>query len=176
MTGDTSEFKRNLLCKSTILRRRHLVTCWRHINQSTDDTRLGVRNLHRFVGSHDEESLESVGVGRAELLIDGHHLVRHQTVDAGVILNAREIAIMLNCHQRVRSERLQCKCIAGGAKVFGVEAGVVPIKELLNDIDDSALTGSNCTIEHHKLLKFLGIASYNGSDTPLNFVALLGRI
>ena len=49
-----------------------------------------------LVGSHDEESLESVGVGRAKFLVDGHHLVRHQTVDAGVVLNTRKIAVMLN--------------------------------------------------------------------------------
>ena len=87
MIGDAAELEGNLLGESSILVGRYFIASWRYIDQSADDAGFSVRNLHRLVSAHDEERLEPVGVSRSELLVDGHHLMGHQAVDAGVILN-----------------------------------------------------------------------------------------
>ena len=59
------------------------------------------------------EALEAVCVGRFELFIYCHQLVRNQTIQSSVILNTRQITIMLNRHKRIRLECLQCKGVTG---------------------------------------------------------------
>ena len=174
--GNAAQLKGDLPGQPPVLVRRNLVPGGRHVDQPSDDTGFRVRNLDRLVGSHDEEGLKAVGVGGAELFVDSHHLVGHQRIDAGVVLDAGEVAVMLNGHQRIGAEGLQSKGVAGGAQVLGAEAGVVSLEELHDHIDDGALSGAHRSVEDQKLLQLLGLPGNDSPDAPLDLVPLLGRI
>ena len=173
---NATQLKGDLLGQRPVLRRGHLVSGGCHVDQPSDDARLGVRNLHRLIGAHDEERLEPVGIGRTEFLVDRHHLMGDQAVDPGIVLNAGKVAVMLDRHQRIGAKRLQSERVAGGAQILCVEAGVVALEELLDHIDNRALSRSHRTIEHQELLNPLGLSGDDGANAPFDFVALLGRI
>ena len=85
--GDGSEFKTDLLYRGFVLLGAQLFSRGRYINQPSDQARLGIGDLYRFVGAHEEEALETVGVGRFELLVDGHQLMRNKAVQARIVLD-----------------------------------------------------------------------------------------
>ena len=176
MVRNAAQLKGDLLGQRPVLRRGHLVSGGCHVDQPSDDARLGVRNLHRLIGAPDEERLEPVGIGRTEFLVDRHHLMGDQAVDPGIVLNAGKVAVMLDRHQRIGAKRLQSERVAGGAQILCVEAGVVALEELLDHIDNRALSRSHRTIEHQELLNPLGLSGDDGANAPFDFVALLGRI
>lgn len=98
---DSTQLKGNLFGQSPVFCGRDFISCGRHIDQSANNARLGIRDLDRLVGTHNEERFEPVRVGRTELLIHSHHLMRDQAVNSGIILNAGKVTIMLDCHQGV---------------------------------------------------------------------------
>ena len=100
----------------------------------------------------------------------------HQTVEPGIILDAGQITVVLNGHQRVALEGFQSKGVAGGAEGLCIKDGIISVKELLDDVEYSGLTSSRCPIEYHELLKFLGLSGHDGSNRPFNFVAFLWSI
>ena len=174
--GNAAQFKGDLLGQRPVLRRGHLVSRGGHIDQPPDDARLGVRDLHRLVGAHDQKCLEPVGIGRTKLFVDRHHLMGDQAVDPGVVLNTGKVTIMLDRHQRIGPECFQSEGVAGGTQILGIETGVVALEKLLDHIDDRALSRSHRTVEHQEFLNPLGLPGNDGPDAPLDFVALLGRI
>ena len=109
MVRDAAKFKRDLLDDGLVLLLRKCVPGRSYVDQSPNQTRLCVRNLHRLVGAHEEKAFEPVGICGFELLIHGHQLVRYKTVQPGIVFDPRQIAIMLNCNQRICLERLQSK-------------------------------------------------------------------
>ena len=83
---------------------------------------------------------------------------------------------MLNGHQGIAFESLQSKGVAGRAEGFCVKNGIISVKELLDNVEHSGLTGSRRAIEHHELLKFFGLSGHDGANRPFDFVAFLWSI
>ena len=174
--GNFTKLKPYLLDKRFVLLRRYLIARGRYVNQSPNQARPSVSDLDRLVCAHEQKRLEAVFVGRAELLVHSHRLVRHQGIEPCVILNPAQIAVVLNGHQRVFAKGLQGKAVAAGAKSLCVKHRSVAIKQLLNHIDDRRFTRARCAIEHHELLVLARIPRYDGSDRPFDLRALLWRI
>ena len=75
---NSTKLKVDLRNQLLVLLSWHLVAGGLHIDQTPNDTRLRVGDAYRVVGTEDEEALEAVLIGRLELLVDRHALVRHQ--------------------------------------------------------------------------------------------------
>ncbi len=102
--------------------------------------------------------------------------MRNKAIQAGVVFDARKVAIVLDRHERIALERLQSESVARRSEGFSVKDRIVALKELLDDVEYRRLTGSRRAIEHHELLEPFGVAGYNGADGPLDFVTLHRRI
>ena len=100
----------------------------------------------------------------------------NQAVEPSVVLDAGEVAIVLDRHKRIAFECLKSERIAGRAEGFCIEDGVVALKEFLNDVEHRRLTRSRSTIEYHELLEPFGLSGYNGANSPFDFVALGWRV
>ena len=98
---DCAEFKVDLIHQSKISFGRDLLVRRFHIDQSADDARLGIGDLYRLVAGHKQKAVRPCGIAGLVLLIHGHQFVRDNGVQLRVILNFRQIAIMLNGYQRV---------------------------------------------------------------------------
>ena len=106
------------------------------------------------------------------LLVNGHLLVRDDTVQPTVVVNPTQVAIMLNCNQRIVLECLRTKLIRSRSQRLGVKDCIISIKQLLNNIQHRRLTGSSIAIEHKKLLNIFCLASNNRANSPLNLSSL----
>ena len=112
VVSDRSKLELDLLHNGFVLIRVQLIAGGRDVNQPPDQARLGVRNPHRLVGAHKEESLKAACIGRFEFLVHCHQLMGDQTVEPGIILNARQIPVVLDGHEGIAPECLQGECVA----------------------------------------------------------------
>ena len=108
-----SQFKVNLFHDGLVFLGVQLISAGGDINQPSNQAGLGVCNPDRLIGAHKEKCFEPIGIGRFELFVDGHQLMRYQTVESGVILDTGEVSIMLDRHQRIALKCLQSKGITG---------------------------------------------------------------
>ena len=147
-----------------------------HVDEPANNTRLGVRDLHRLVRAHEQERPGLRRICRLELLVDDHVLVRDETVQLGVVLDATEVPIMLDRHERVLAEALEGELVVRPRQSLRVERRGISLEQLLNDIEDGRLTRASLAIEDEELLDRPTVAVDNGADGPLDLGALLGVV
>ena len=171
VVGNRAELEVDLLHDCPVFRSWQFVSRWGDVDEPSDQARFGVRNLDGLICADEQKALEAVGVDRLELLIHRHLLVGNQTVQTGIVLNARQFSVMLNGYQRAK--RFQRKYITGRPKRLRLKGLVVALKEFLDDVEHRRLTRTGLAIQHHELLELLGLTADNGANSPLNLVTLL---
>ena len=176
VTGNTAKLKWDFLHSFVVLLSAQLLSSWLYVNQAAKNARPRVGNLYGFICAHKEKSLESICVCRFELLVHGHKLVRNKAVQTGVIFDTRQVTVVLNGNQRIGFECFQSEGIVGTAEGLCIEYRVIAFEQQLNNVKDCRFSTSGRAIQNHELLKLFGIAGYDRADSPLDFMALLGRI
>ena len=83
---------------------------------------------------------------------------------------------MLDRNKRITLECLQCKRIAGRTQSFCVKNRIIPLKELLNNIENCGFTCSGSSIQNHKFLQFFRFSTYHRTNSPFNFPSLSLRV
>jgi len=73
--SELAEMSVDITNELIVLTMRDAVPRRTNIDQPPDESRLGVRNMDRRVGAHEDHAVELHLVSRLELLIDGHLLV-----------------------------------------------------------------------------------------------------
>ena len=116
--GDGTELEVDLFHDSPVLRRRELVSRWGDVDEPSDQTRLGVRNLDGLICTDEQEALESATVGGFELFVHRHLFVGNKAVQTGVVLDSRQFSVVFDSHQRVRAKCLQGEGVAGRAEIL----------------------------------------------------------
>ena len=81
------------------------------INQSSNNTRLGVGDLDGLVGTDEEKGIDSLRVALYTLLIDQDRLVGNNTVKQAISLDPREVSILIDGHERTLTEGTCSKLI-----------------------------------------------------------------
>ena len=115
-------------------------------------------------------------IGGFILFVHGHELMGNKTVQSSVVFDTGQIAVVLNSNKRVFSKRLKSKRSRRRTKSFRVEDRIISLEQLLNDVQNCRFTSSSSAIKNHKFLYLLGIASYDSTDGPLDFMTLFRRI
>ena len=108
-----TKLKADLLHDALVFFRFQLITGRRYVNQSAQQTRLGVRDFNRTICAHKQETLETILIRRFEFFVHTHELVRNKAIQSSVVLDFRQVAIMLYGNKRVVFKRLQRKLTTG---------------------------------------------------------------
>ena len=101
MLGNCPQLKIHLGNKRLIPLGRHLFSGGINVNQSTNKTRLSVRDLDRFVRTHEQEGVDLRRIARLVLLIHRHFFVRRDRVQLGIVFDLAQVAVVLNRYERV---------------------------------------------------------------------------
>ena len=88
-------------------------------------------------------------------------------VQLAIVRYAAKITIMLNSNQRITSKRGSTELIVCTNKVLRIKDCVVPLEELLNDVNIGAFSCTCTTIQDDELLDMACITSENGPNGPL---------
>ena len=158
---DSAQFKFHLFHQFLVPGEGDLLQARLYVDQTPQDAALRIGNLHRTVCRHKEKAVCTHGVTALELLVDQHLFMADNTVQFRVVLNPAQVAIMLNRHQRVRSERFGCKLVVVSRQRLCVKHHVISLKQFLDYIQDRALSRSGFAIEHQELLNITAVAVYN---------------
>ena len=174
--GDRAQLHVDLRHELVILFGRKLLAGRADVDQPSDDAGLGVRDLDRAVRAHEQKAVRPGGVGRLELLVHRHLLVRDDRIELGVVLDAGEVAVVLNGDQRIGLEDLSGEGVVVAGERLGLERRVIAREELLHDVEHGRLAGARLAVEHDELLDVLRLARHDRPDRPFDLRALIGRI
>ena len=100
----------------------------------------------------------------------------HYRVQFGIVLDARQVAIMLNPHEWVVFEHLGRECIAVRPQGLSLEGRGVPLEQLFDEAYDCGLACPGLAVEDQELLDFTSFSSQNRPDRPLELLALFRQI
>ena len=77
---------------------RKLSAAWPHINKSSENAGLAIRNLYWFVCAHKQEAVDWHRILRLMFFIYNNFFVRYDRVECTIIINPTQITIMLYRH------------------------------------------------------------------------------
>ena len=74
-------------------------------------------------------------------------------IKLSVVVDTTQIAIMLECDNRVRLKRCGCECVVGLGKGRRIKRCVVALEELHQNIDERRLTRSRLAVQHDEFVQ-----------------------
>src|SRR5574344_631704 len=170
MIRNCSKFKFYLMCELFVFSLTNFSSRRRNINQTTKNTRLCFRDLHRTVCTDKQKRMKTLCISAFKLFIYGHLFMRNNRIQSSIVLNSRKVAVVLNSDKRIRFKRLESEAIRIHAQRFGIEYRIISIKQILNNVQDSRLTSSRRTIKDQKFLYPNRLSCDDGSNRPFEFM------
>ena len=99
--------------------------------------------------------------------------MRDDAVELRIVLDLRQIAIVLDSHERVRTKGLSRERVVITRECLGLERRVISREQLLDYVENRGLTGSRRSVQHKELLNILTVPGHNSAYSPFELLALL---
>src|SRR5436189_6441928 len=107
---------------------------WIDVHQPANETGLGIADLNWLVRSDGQHGLRLRGVTRLVLLVHRHLFVRDNGIQPSVVLDLRQVPVVLDGYERIVLERFGCELPIGSTKSSTVEGCCVSLEQLLDDV------------------------------------------
>ena len=173
MPGYPAQLERDLPHELAVPERRYLVAGRLDVDQPSDDAGLRIGDLDRTVGRHEEETVHPTGVARLVLLVHGHLLVGHDGVELRVVLDPRQVAVVLDRHEGIGLEDLGRERVVARRERLRLEGRVISLEQLLYDVENRGLAGPRLPVQHEELLDTRGLPGDDGPDGPFDLPPLV---
>ena len=172
MVGDAPEFEPDLLQVVEISLAVQLVSGRCDVDESTNQTGLGVGDADRLVRRQEQHGLRPYRVLPNALLVDDQLFVGRDLVDQGVVPQLGQVTVVLDANERRGLERRGGELIAL-AQFLCREICDVSGKELLHDLEDRGLSGTRVAEDHEELLDAVDVVAVDDRpDAPFELLAL----